>query len=117
MVGAVAGLLERMYRESQISTAIDDFGLSLARLFATPLLSGLAGIGGVLLISTILPGPDQLSIPNTFVLDRPDYIIVAAISGLAPNRIIRSLQERSEQYISALKSSKGAVVETSDNVN
>jgi hypothetical protein len=110
MVGAVAGLLGRVHRESQISTAVDDYGLSLARLVATPLLSGLAGIGGVFLFSTILAEPNPISIPNIFALNRPDFIIAAAFFGLTPNLLIRGLQERSEKYMSALKSSKGAEV-------
>ena len=117
MVGAVAGLLGRVYRESQISTAIDDYGLSMARLAATPLLSGLAGIGGVLLFSTLQAGPSSIAIQNIFVLNRLDYIIVSAFFGFTPNLLIRGLQERSEKYMSALKSSKGAVEDTSNDAN
>ncbi len=49
LVGAVTGLFGRFYRESVTGTAVDDFGFSTARLVATPLLSGLAGVGGVML--------------------------------------------------------------------
>lgn len=113
MVGAVMGLFGRIYRESQISTAFDDYGLSLTRLVATPLLSGLAGIGGVFLFSTLLSQPiasitnPMLSVESIFALSRPEFIIAAAFFGLAPNLIIRGLQERSEKYISALRTSKG----------
>src|SRR5690348_9363814 len=109
MVGAVAGLFGRIYRESQISTAFDDYGLSLTRLAATPLLSGLAGVGGVLLFSTLLTEPlasttnTTLSVRNIFALSRPEFIIAAAFFGLAPNLIIQGLQEKSEKYISALR--------------
>jgi hypothetical protein len=113
-VGAVFGLAGRIYRESQISTAVDDYGLSLARLAATPLLSGLAGVGGALLFSTILVEPNPISITNIFTLNRPDLLIAAAFFGLTPNLLIRGLQQRAEKYMSALKSSKGAVEETSD---
>ncbi len=116
-VGAVFGLAGRIYRESQISTAVDDYGLSLARLIATPVLSGLAGIGGVLLFSTILVDPGPTQITQIFVLNRLDFIIAAAFFGLTPNLLIRGLQQRAEKYMSALKSSKGAVEEVSDNVN
>ena len=117
MVGAVFGLAGRIYRESQISTAVDDYGLSLARLIATPILSGLAGIGGALLFSSVLVEPNLISITNIFALNRPDLIIAAAFFGLTPNLLIQGLQQRGERYISALKSSKGAVEETSDNMN
>ncbi len=123
IVGAVMGLFERIYRESRMSKAFDDYGLTVVRLIANLLLSGLAGIGGVLLFSAFLSGT-IMSNPNTpptfaniFILDQPEFIIAAAFFGLAPNLIIRSLQQKSEKYISALKSSKGAVEETSDNEN
>jgi hypothetical protein len=117
MVGAAFGLAGRIYREAQISTAVDDYGLSFARLVATPLLSGLAGIGGVFLFSTILAEPNPISITNIFALNRPDLIIAAAFFGLTPNLLIRGLQQRAEKYMSALKNSKGAVEETPDNAN
>jgi hypothetical protein len=109
IVGAIAGLFGRIYRESQTSTAVDDYGLSLARLVATPLLSGLAGVGGVLLINTVLVGTSTASTVQTiFDLKPLDNIIAAAVFGLAPNLIVRSLEQRSQKYISALQSSKGA---------
>jgi hypothetical protein len=114
IVGAIMGLFSRIYRESLTSTAVDDYGLSLARLIATPLLSGLAGVGGVLVFSTFVSESFTTSVANLFKIDRPDYLIAAAFFGLTPNLIIRGLQQRSEKYISALKSSKGAVEETSD---
>lgn len=111
IVGATAGLFGRIYRESQTSTAVDDYGLSLARLVATPLLSGLAGVGGVLLINTVLVGTSTVAsntVQTIFNINRIDYIIAAAIFGLAPNLIVRGLEQRSGKYISALQSSKGA---------
>ena len=115
MVGAVAGLFERLYGESRTSTALHDYGLSLARLSATPLLSGLAGVGGVLitalLFSSIFGGPGASSMPvtlqNVFSLKEPRYLLAAAIFGLAPNLIIRTLQQKAEKYVSGLQSSKG----------
>ncbi len=115
MVGAVAGLFGRLYGESRTRTALHDYGLSLARLSATPLLSGLAGVGGVLitglLFSSILGGPDAssklASLASIFSLAEPRYLLAAAIFGLTPNLIIRALQERAEKYASGLQSSKG----------
>ncbi len=115
MVGAVAGLFERLYGESRTGTALHDYGLSLARLSATPLLSGLAGVGGVLitalLFSSIFGGPGASSMPvtlqNVFSLQEPRYLLAAAIFGLAPNLIIRTLQQKAEKYVSGLQSSKG----------
>ncbi len=115
IVGATAGLFGRIYRESRISTAVDDYGLSFVRLIATPLLSGLAGVGGVLIYGTVVSGGITIlsnRVQNIFDLSRLDYLIAAAVFGLAPNLIVRSLQERSEKYLSALQSSKGAETQT-----
>ena len=117
IIGAIAGLFGRIRRESINHNATNDYGLSIARLVATPPLSGLAGIGGVLIYSTLLNGHNMMTsfiADFVFVLNRPDYFLVAAIFGLAPNLITRSLQERSERYFSALNRSKGAEVDLSD---
>lgn len=53
-VGAIIGLFNRLYLDGQSDSAIEDFGLSTARLVTTPLLSGLAAVGGVL-ISVLMP--------------------------------------------------------------
>jgi hypothetical protein len=60
LIGAVVGLFNQLRRESRATSAIEDFGLSRARLFYAPLLSGLAGIGGVLVTALLygaLNGP------------------------------------------------------------
>jgi hypothetical protein len=49
LVGAVVGLFNRLYVESGDEAAGEDYGLSRARLLLTPMLSGLAAIGGVLI--------------------------------------------------------------------
>jgi hypothetical protein len=113
MVGAIAGMFGRFYREAGNSTAVDDYGLSLARAIATPLLSGLAGVGGVLitiLLYSTLPGVSITTqikgISDIFRLNQPIYFIVAAIFGLAPNLIIKSLQQSAAKYMNDLSSSK-----------
>lgn len=111
IVGAIAGLFGRFYREISGSAAVDDYGLSLARLIATPLLSGLSGVGGVLitaLLYTTLSASPSVTMSGIFRLDEPRYILAAAIFGLTPNLIIRSLQQKAERYVSDLQSSKGA---------
>lgn len=55
LVGATVGLFNRLYQDSQADTASEeDFGLSVARLLHTPLFSGLAAIGGVV-VTALLP--------------------------------------------------------------
>jgi hypothetical protein len=53
-VGAIIGLFSRLNSEwGDNNTTIDDYGLTLARILVSPLLSGLAAVGGVLLVSLL----------------------------------------------------------------
>ena len=49
LVGAVVGLFNRLFVESGDDAAGEDYGLSKTRLLLTPMLSGLAAVGGVLI--------------------------------------------------------------------
>jgi len=119
MIGAVAGTFVRFYAESQGGMSVDDFGLSTIRLMAIPLLSGLAGVGGVFVLGglAILGGPALFNI-NTmqsmtfglaklFSLD-PQFLLAAAIFGVTPNLLIKGLQQKANEYETDLKSSKAA---------
>lgn len=76
LVGATIGLLGRLRGESQTEAAFEDYGLSAARLITIPLLSGLAAIGGVVLMammplaSTVFgpTSPAPLAISTTTLL-------------------------------------------------
>ena len=107
IVGAISGLFGRMNSESKANSGGDDFGLSLGRLISTPLISGLAGIGGAflysILILQVVPGsPATLS--TIFTVNRLDYLIAAAVIGFAPNLLMKGLQ--ANKYVSALQSSQ-----------
>jgi hypothetical protein len=119
VIGAIAGLFSTIYREStgntNTNTDADDYGLTLARLIGTPLLSGLAGIAGAMLYNTIViqvaqattPNPQQ-SLSSIFNLNRLDYLLAAALAGYAPSIIVQSLQQRANKNLSALQSSKAS---------
>jgi hypothetical protein len=117
MVGAIAGLFARFYSESRGANSVDDFGLSSIRLVAIPLLSGLAGIGGVLFTEVLvaLGGPTLIGsgsvkpivLSNLFTLD-PRLLLTAAIFGLTPNLLIKGLQDKANKYAAELRSSKAA---------
>lgn len=62
LVGATIGLLSRLRSESQSDSGVEDYGLSTARLIALPLFSGLAAIGGVVLMA-MLPGASAILAP------------------------------------------------------
>jgi hypothetical protein len=111
IVGAVMGLFGRLYSESTISHAANDYGLSLRRLIATPLLSGLAALGGVFLVAA-LPAANGTTIPplkSAFTLTTY-YLVIAAVFGLTPNLLIRSLQQRADKVIADLESARSGGV-------
>ncbi len=99
LVGALVGLFGRLYNESQTSKSIDDYRLALARTVATPMFSGLAAVGGVLLTQKLIPLGDIFDPKNIL-----SGLIIAAVFGLTPNLLIGVLQKQSEQYKTDLKS-------------
>ncbi|HEX6480742.1 MAG TPA: hypothetical protein VF043_18030 [Ktedonobacteraceae bacterium] len=99
LVGALVGLFGRLYNESQTSKSIDDYRLALARTVATPMFSGLAAVGGVLLTQKLTSLGDIFDPKNIL-----SGLIVAAVFGLTPNLLIGVLQKQSEQYKTDLKS-------------
>ena len=107
LVGAVAGLFGRFYAESNSDHSNNDYGLFTARLIATPLLSGLAGIGGVL-ITVVLPVLSGQKIPglNEIFTLNSEYLFAAIVFGFTPNLLIKSLQQRAQKYTDDLASSK-----------
>ncbi|HCF86988.1 MAG TPA: hypothetical protein DEV72_17530 [Ktedonobacter sp.] len=114
LVGAVAGLFGRFYAESTSERSNDDYGLFSARLIATPLLSGLAGVGGVLItvVLPVLSGQPVPGLDKIFTLNS-QYLFAAIVFGFTPNLLIKSLQQRVQKYTTELESSKagGAVNE------
>lgn len=113
LVGAVTGLFGRFYREAEAKSTVDDFGFSTVRFIATPVLSGLAGVGGVLLTATLtaLAGSGLSSLNNPQDLGQifkvvPQFLLLAAIFGLTPNLLITGLQNAAKKYESDIQSSK-----------
>ena len=119
-LGALVGLFGRLYTESnQTDSVVDDYGLTMARIIVTPLLSGVAALVGVFLLSIVsiglitpatashvqnLPGID--SIYNFTIY--PQNLVFAAIFGFLPNLVINVLQQKSEDVKSEIKSSSAA---------
>jgi hypothetical protein len=117
MLGAIAGLFGRISQASIANIAVDDYGLTLAQIISRPLYSGLAGIGGVLVSSTLLSIDNRngMNIQSIFALNQPDLLIVAAAFGLTPNLIASGLQNQTNKYLSALRSSKTTTSDTNAN--
>jgi hypothetical protein len=125
LVGAIAGLFKRLHAESDTDSTVDDFEFASARIWQTPVLSGLAGIGGVMLIAMVPYLSPQLtlavadsaqraqfgSIPpalhDVFSLElNPHYLLVAAVFGLTPEILLGRLQHLAEQYKGNLQSTQ-----------
>ena len=116
MIGAITGLFVRFYNETNSkndSAPPDDYGLLVSRLIATPLLSGLAAIGGVLFTATLpaLSGQGLEKLPELGAIFNGtvtlEYLFAAAIFGYAPNLIVGNLQQRAKKYSTALQNSRG----------
>jgi len=107
LVGAVAGLFNRLYSESQADHAVDDYGLAMARILTLPVYAGLAGIGGVLLTSLTSAQASVSSLSAVFEFQsRPLVLVAAAAFGLAPALLIEGLTKQGKQYASAVKSTE-----------
>jgi hypothetical protein len=115
LVGALAGLFKRLQAESTNDAATEDYNSAAARVWRTPVLSGLAGVGGVLVIA-MLPALTPQSTPATAVVPTPTLsqvfdlnanahlLVLAAAFGLTPGLLTGRLQEIGEQYKGNLQS-------------
>jgi hypothetical protein len=63
-VGATVGLLGRLRSQMEEEGGVPDYGLSTARLYSTPVICGLAAIGGVLLVAILPYGTNAFSTPT-----------------------------------------------------
>ena len=99
-VGAIVGLFSRLYDQAKTDTSIDDFRLAAVRLLAAPLYSGLAAIGGVVIVQRAI-----LTNNNVFDLNLTN-ILVAAVFGLTPSLFVNALQRQADQYKADLKSTQ-----------
>jgi hypothetical protein len=101
LVGGVVGLVRQLQSASAgASAAQDDYGLGVVRLIQTPLFSGLAGVGGVVLVMLAQgQGAQKFSLTDTFDIGQNPYgLVAAAFFGLTPALLLSGLQQRIEQY-------------------
>jgi len=123
LVGALfGGLVNKLRNQSSEAIGVEDFKLSEARLFLTPILSGLAGVGGVavtaigaeVLTAALADGGSgattaSFGLRHAFDWTRSDRfvigLVVAAIFGLSPERLITRLNNQAEQAKVDLKNS------------
>jgi hypothetical protein len=92
LVGATTGLGDRLRRESQADVAIEDYGLSTARLITIPLFSGLGAVGGVVLVA-MLPFSSTVLGPRTPAPPGPSPLAISTPSPLAEREVAKAYSE------------------------
>jgi len=116
MTGAVVGLFAqlRSWSGSAPAGGEDDFGLAQTRLLYAPLLSGLAGVGGVVITTMLYASIDGsvLSVANNTTVGgtvpllkqvfdlgaAPFGLVIAAVFGLTPELLVNRLQGQADKY-------------------
>lgn len=93
-LGAIVGLFGRLFEERNADKVIDDYGLSMMRIIVTPLISGLAALVGILLVTSAQATIYDFTLPN---------LVFAAVLGYAPNILISILQSKSEEIKGQIK--------------
>jgi hypothetical protein len=104
--GAAVGLFARLYVEAKSETGVDDFGLSMIRMLAAPLLSGVAGLAGVVLL-TVAPGVAAIETPFSLARLWPN-MVTAAVFGLTPGLLIDRLSAKADEFKKDLKSTQAS---------
>jgi hypothetical protein len=111
LAGAMIGLFNRLYQQFQAQTAIEDYGLTMARLLAIPVYSGLAAVAGVLI--TVVAGsatgskaPDLSSVFK--IPPEIGLLVVAAAFGAAPDLVLKRLADASEKFKTGIASTEPA---------
>jgi hypothetical protein len=122
-IGALVGLFQLLYAESQSETGVDDYGLSVARLVASPQLAALAALLGVVLTSlttstlggsAAAPSPAPTTIPDALMQIRnAANVLVAVAFALSPGLVFSRFRQNIEQSKRDLsKSSSVAIVQS-----
>jgi len=116
-VGAMVGLFQLLYAESQADTGVDDYGLSLARIIVAPQLAGLAALMGVVLTSlttsTLSGSPATPAVTSSIPaaleqIRNPANVLVAVAFGLSPGLVFSRFRQNVEQTKRELTRTGGA---------
>lgn len=110
LIGASVGLFRQLRQAAAADTVTEeDFGLSMVRLVYTPLASGLAALGGVVLTAylTALNSSEEVPALSTVfdISESPLGLVSAAVFGFTPSLLASTLQSRADQWKEELKSS------------
>lgn len=98
-------MLAQLRADARSDDAVEDYGLTLARMYQTVLASGLAGVGGVVLMAIAIEtsGATGGSAPpkglsDIFALGNPGQLLIAAVFGLTPQLLIDRLSATADKY-------------------
>jgi len=121
LVGATVGVFAQLQALSSTTVLEEDYGLRRVRLYQTPMFSGVAAVGGVVVTAMLLAltpvatGSGEKAAaqppPLSKIFDLESYpvnILIAAVFGLTPSLLINRLNAASEQYKKDLKSTDAA---------
>ena len=119
LVGAVVGLFNSLSISADDDGAEteEDYGLTQARLLNSPMLSGLAAVGGVLLAyigigalgDASAGSGDAADFPKLWEIfdieSNPEAVVIAALFGLTPRLLIKRLQTEGDRFRQGLQRS------------
>jgi hypothetical protein len=110
LIGATVGLFRQLQLAASADAVFeDDFGLGLVRLVHTPLVSGLAGVAGVILTAYLIGLNDPNTVPKLSdifnVTESPLGLVTAAVFGFTPSLVGSALQKGADEAKKQLKSS------------
>ena len=118
LVGAAVALFQRLDSEAKRDTDVDDLGLYQARLLTAHVLSGLAAVAGVYLVTVApgLTGADSTSrdaLMSVFDLTKNQVgLVYAAVFGLSPALLTNRLDQQAGKLTQALSASEPAAATT-----
>lgn len=129
LMGAIIGLFDRLRAEASRTTAIEDFGLFQVRLMTTPIISGLAAVAGVYLVSvapSLLPASNAASGQSTLgqatplttvfnLLENQIGLVYAAVFGLVPGTLTGGLRQQADRLERDLLASQPATSASGSN--
>jgi hypothetical protein len=105
LVGALTGLFSLLRAAPTSDAAIEDYGLASATLIQTTPFSGLAAVGGVLIVGLLGPifskSPSVVTLATIFDLNADKFgigIVIAAAFGLTPSFLIARIQQAAQQF-------------------
>jgi hypothetical protein len=109
LVGAAVGFFNRLNTQFQAQAAVEDYGLTSARILAIPAYSGLAAVAGVVITSVagVATGAPPPSLSALFVLPpSTGLLVVAAAFGAAPDLVLSRLGDASVKFKNGIASTE-----------